>query len=235
MRVCSITDIKAVVFDLDGTIVASNLDYRALRAEIRGYLIKKGVPASVLSLNENIFEMLQKTGVFAKNTGKSAEGMERIRSEALSIAEKYELEAAMDTGLLPGAVETLKILRLMGLKIGLCTIGSEKSASYILKRFKIADLFDVIVTRSMVSQVKPNPEHLEAVLKGLDVVPEESVVVGDSGSDVQCAKELNAIAVGLPTGVSTVKQLMNQGANYIVTSITDLPVLIEKICKGPVT
>jgi HAD superfamily hydrolase (TIGR01549 family) len=216
-------------------LVAFNLDYRALRAEIRGYLIKKGVPASVLSLNENIFDMLQKTEVYIKNTGKSPQGMERIRSEALSIAEKYELEAAMDTGLLPGAVQTLKTLRLMGLKIGLCTINSEKSASYILRRFKIADLFDVIVTRNMVNQVKPNPEHLEAVLKGLDVIPEESVVVGDSNSDIQCAKELEAIAVGLPTGVSTMRQLMSQGANYIVTSITDLPVLIEKMGKEPVT
>ena len=205
-----------------------------MRAEIRGYLIKKGVPASVLSLNENIFEMLQKTEVYIKNTGKSPQEMERIRSEALSIAEKYELEAAMDTGLLPGAVQTLKTLRLMGLKIGLCTINSEKSASYILGRFKIADLFDVIVTRNMVNQVKPNPEHLEAVLKGLDVIPEESVVVGDSNSDIQCAKELKAIAIGLPTGVSTMRQLMSQGANYIVTSITDLPVLIETMGKEPV-
>ena len=179
--------------------------------------------------------MLQKTEVYIKNTGKSRQGMERIRSEVWSIAEKYELEAAMDTGLLPGAVQTLKTLRLMGLKIGLCTINSEKSASYILRRFKIADLFDVIVTRNMVNQVKPNPEHLEAVLKGLDVIPEESVVVGDSNSDIQCAKELKAIAVGLPTGVSTMRQLMSQGANYIVTSITDLPVLIEKMGKEPVT
>jgi HAD superfamily hydrolase (TIGR01549 family) len=225
-------NVKAVIFDLDGTLVGFNLDYRALRAEVRGYLLKVGVPASVLSLQENIFEMLKKTEIFVRNSGKSAEEMAVIRSEALGIAEKYELEAAMSTGLLSGAVETLKALKRIGLKIGLCTINSEKSASYILQRFKIAEFFDVTVTRNMVSQVKPHPEHLQVVLKALSLAPEESVVVGDSSVDIQCARELRAIAVGLPTGISTVQQLTSQGANYIITSITDLPVLIEKINKA---
>jgi HAD superfamily hydrolase (TIGR01509 family) len=225
-------NVKAVIFDLDGTLVGFNLDYRALRAEVKGYLAKMGVPASVLSLKENIFEMLNKAEIFVKNSGKSTEKMAAIRSEALGIAEKYELEAAMSTGLLSGAVETLKALKRMGLKIGLCTINSEKSASYILQRFKIAEFFDVVVTRNMVSQVKPNTEHLQVVLKALSVAPEESVVVGDSSADVQCARELKAIAVGLPTGISTVQQLTSQGVNFIITSITDLPVLIEKLNKA---
>jgi HAD superfamily hydrolase (TIGR01509 family) len=225
-------NVKGVIFDLDGTLVGFNLDYRALRAEVKGYLSKMGVPASVLSLKENIFEMLNKAEIFVKNSGKSTEKMAAIRSEALGIAEKYELEAAMSTGLLSGAVETLKALKRMGLKIGLCTINSEKSAIYILQRFKIAEFFDVVVTRNMVSQVKPNPEHPQVVLKALSVAPEESVVVGDSSADMQCARELKTIAVGLPTGISTVQQLTNQGANFIITSITDLPVLIEKLNKA---
>ena len=223
--------VKAVVFDLDGTLVSFNLDYRTVRAEVRGYLLRIGVPASVLSVNESIFEMLNKTEIFVKNSGKPAEAVEKIRDEALAIAEKYELEAAMGTSLLPGASETLKALKRMGLKIGLCTINSEKSTNYILQRFKIADFFGVTVPRNKVSYVKPRPEHLEAALKALGAAPEETVVVGDSGVDMQSAKELKAIAVGLPTGVSSIEQLMSYGANYIITSITDLPILIEKIRK----
>ncbi|MBT0159928.1 HAD family hydrolase [Candidatus Bathyarchaeota archaeon A05DMB-2] len=225
-------NVKAVVFDLDGTLVGFNLDYRALRAEVRGYLSKRGIPASVLSLKENIFEMLKKAEIFVRNSGKSAEEMAAIRSEVFGIAETYEFEAAMSTGLLSGAVETLKALKQMGLKIGLCTIDSEKSTGYVLQRFKIAEFFDVVVTRDMVGQVKPHPEHLQVVLKALSVAPENSVVVGDSSADMQCARELRAIAVGLPTGISTVPQLMSHGADYIITSITDLPVLIEKINKA---
>lgn len=226
--------VKAVIFDLDGTLVSFNLDYRGLRAEVRGFLMKVGVPASVLSLKETIFEMLKKTEIFMKNSGKTAEAMGEIRREVLAIAEKYELEAARTTSLLPGAEETLKALRRMGLKIGLCTISGEKTAKYVLERFKIADFFDVSVPRDKVDYVKPSPEHLGLVLEALDAAPEETVVVGDSGVDMQSARELKAIAVGLPTGVSTMEQLMGHGADYVITSITDLPVLIEKLNKAQV-
>ena len=59
---------------------------------------------------------------------------------ALAIAEKYEMEAAVITSLQPGAVETLKELKKMNLKIGLCTTSSETAANYILQRFKICRL-----------------------------------------------------------------------------------------------
>jgi hypothetical protein len=49
---------------------------------------------------------------------------------------------------------------------------------------------------------------------------------------MKCARELNAIAVGLPTGVSSPKELISSGANYFITSITDLPALIEDLSKG---
>jgi phosphoglycolate phosphatase-like HAD superfamily hydrolase len=69
-------------------------------------------------------------------------------------------------------------------------------------------------------------------LKVLGVAPEETLVVGDGNVDMESAKELKAIAVGLPAGTARIDQLMKHGANYIITSITDLPVLIEKINKG---
>jgi HAD superfamily hydrolase (TIGR01549 family) len=227
--------IKAVIFDLDGTVATFNLDYKSVRGEVRSHLLNMGVPASLLIVNENIFEMLKKTEIFMKNQGKPAAAMEEIRREAMGIAEKHEMEAAKQTSLLPGAVETLKTLKRTGLKIGLCTINSEKSMDYILKRFNLASFFDATVSRDKVNHVKPSPEHLETTLKALGAAAAETVVVGDSISDMQGAKDLKAIAVGLPTGVSTTEQLIHNGANYIITSITDLPVLIERLNKAQAT
>ena len=224
--------IQAVIFDLDGTLASFNLDYKTMRAEVRSYLQRKGVPASVLSTRESIFEMLKKAEIYFKNTSKSDEVFVEIQKQALAIAEKFELEAASCTSLLPGANETLKALKRMNLKVGLCTINSQKAANYILQRFQIAGFFDVVVPRNMVRYVKPNPEHFETALKMLGTHPESTLIVGDSGVDMQSAKELKTIAVGIPTGASTVEQLTNQGANYIITSIADLPVLIEKINEG---
>ena len=223
--------IEAVIFDLDGTLASFNLDYRTVRAEVRSFLVKMGVPSSLLSINESIFEMLKKTEIFMKNTGKPEKALQEIRSQALAIAEKYELEAARITSLLSGVVETLKALKEMNLKIGLCTINGERSTNYILERFELMQFFDAVITRNKVKYVKPNPEHLEATLKALEKTADKAMVVGDGSTDMKSARELKAIAVGLPTGISSMEQLINSGANYIITSVTDLPILITKINK----
>ena len=223
--------IKAVIFDLDGTLVNFNLDYKTVRALVKGYLMNRGVPTEILSLKESVFEMLGKAEIWARNTGKSEDFLDEIRREALATTEGYEVEAAGRTSLFPGVVDMLKALRAMNLKIGLCTINSEKSVNRILERFGIAKLFDVTISRNQVKHVKPNPEHIQAALKVLDVSPEETVVVGDSRVDMQSAKRLGAIAVGLPTGVSSIGQLMDAGADYVVTSIADLPLLVERLQK----
>ena len=221
--------IKAVILDLDGTVALFNLDFKTVRALVKGYLMNRGVPGSILSLKESVFEMLRKTEMWAEHSGKSAKFLDEVLGDASDITERFELEAAANTSLLPGVMGTLKALREMGLKTGLCTINSENSVNRILQRFSIAALFDVVISRNQVRHVKPNPEHLAAALKVLGVPPEETVVVGDSRVDMQSAKELEAVAVGLPTGVSTVEQLMNSGADYVVTSMVDLPVLLARL------
>lgn len=221
--------VKAVIFDLDGTIASFNLDYKSLRGEVRSYLLRVGVPASVLSVKESVFDMLEKTRIYMKNNRRFDRAMEEIRNEALAIAEKYELEAASNTDILPGAYETLKTLKQLDLKIGLFTLNSGKAANHILQRFKLSSYFSVMVPRNKVNFVKPNPEHLETALKVLGVSPEETVVVGDGEVDMESAKELKAIAVGLSATGSKTKQLINRGANYIITSISDLPILLQKI------
>ncbi len=224
--------IDAVIFDLDGTLAHFNLDYKALRSEVRTYLMSIHVPVSVLNVNENIFEMLKKSEIFVKNRTKSSEAFEEVRTHTFSIAERYEMEAATTTSLLTGAVETLKEIQKMNLKTGICTSNSEKAANYILKRFKIDGFFEVVVSRDKVKYVKPHTEQFELALKKLGVNPKATLIVGDSVVDMQSAKELEAIAVGLTSDLSTTDQLMNNGANYIITSLNDLPVLIKEINKN---
>ena len=220
--------IKAVLFDLDGTLANFNLDYKTLRSEVRQYLMKNGVPTSLLKVNESIFDMLAKTEIFFKNNKKSTQNFTTIRQQCLMIAEKYEMEAASTTNLLPGAVETLKELTKLRLKLGLCTTSSKNAVTYIVDRFKIAEYFEVVVPRELVKRVKPDTEQFHLALKSLGVHTSDTIIVGDSAVDMESAKELKAIAVGLPTGYSTPEQLKSHGANYLITSLIDLPVLIKK-------
>ena len=224
--------IEAVIFDLDGTLAAFNLDYKALRGEVREYLLRTGVPPSVLQVNESVFDMLQKAELYFKNNAKSEQAFNEARAQSLAIAEKYEMEAAASTSLMPGALETLKELKELKVKMGLCTTSNETAAAYILERFKIKDYFGAAVARDKVKKVKPDTEQFELALKTLGVRPSAALLVGNGIVDMQSAKELKAVAVGLPTGFSTKEQLMKTGANYIITSLIDLPVLIKKIDKS---
>ncbi len=78
----TILPVEAVIFDLDGTLAHFNLDFKTLRSEVRSYLMRMGVPDSVLNVNESIFDMLTKTEIFVKNNGKPAVTFEEVRSQA---------------------------------------------------------------------------------------------------------------------------------------------------------
>jgi phosphoglycolate phosphatase len=117
----------------------------------------------------------------------------------------------------------------MRLKLGLCTINSEKSTNYILKKFRLTKSFDAIVPRNKVKQVKPNTEHLDTTLKALKVSPRQALIVGDGTRDMKCARELGVIAVGLSTGVSSQKELMASGADYLISSVADVPALVKDV------
>jgi len=223
--------INAVVFDLDGTLVKFKLDYKALRAEAIQHLTQEGFPASIFSLNESIFETLKKAKIYMKNNGEKEQGFSRVKKAIYRIAERYELQAARDTEPQPGVNETLKTLKKMKLKLGLFTINSDQATSYLLQQIRLKKYFDAVVSRDSVEMVKPDPQHLALVLQTLNVRPKGALVVGDSVIDMKSAEELKAIGVGIPTGISTPEALVQAGATYLITSLTDLPTLIHQFNK----
>ncbi|MCK5563476.1 HAD family hydrolase, partial [Candidatus Bathyarchaeota archaeon] len=221
--------IKAVIFDLDGTIVDFNLDYKSVRAEVIQVLNKQGFPSSIFSMNESIFSMLEKAEIYVRNNGRRDIDIARVKEEALSVANRHELQAAHTTRLVPGILETLKTINKMKLKMAIFTVNGEKSASYILRSFRLKRFFDAMITRESVSAVKPDPTHLEAALRALNVEPGEAIVVGDSKWDMECAQELNVIAVGVETGISSPKELISAGAAHLISSAIHLPDLIRQL------
>lgn len=221
-----------MIFDLDGTIVDFNLNYKAVRAEVIQFLTNQGFPQSIFSMNESVFEMLKKVEIYMRNNGKGEQEIMKTKEAVLSLVSSHELEAARSTRLIPGVLETLKALRKKGLKMALFTLNGEKSVSYILKCFRLESFFGAVFTRDFGLAVKPDSAHLEAVLGKLNVKPEEGIVVGDSVWDMMCAHELNVIAIGVVTGISSVQELTRAGATYIASSFTELPTLIQQLNKS---
>jgi len=225
--------VKAVVFDLDGTIVNFNLDYKSAKAEVIEFLNNHGFPQSIFSINERFFEILKKAEIYMQNHHVNTKDFARLKKDVLAIMEKYEMQSAKTTQILPGALETLQALRKMKIKLGLFTVNNKKSTEHVLLTFRLKPYFQTVVTRDSVPMVKPDPVHLETVLKSLKVKPDETIVVGDSTLDMKSAKELNIFAVGASTGLATPEELTRAGANCLISSPIDLISLVEKSNEKP--
>ena len=221
--------IKAVIFDLDGTLVKFKLDIKACRTEVIQYLTEQGFPRSLFSMKESAFDMLVKVKKRIATKEIEAQKFAEIEKTVFSIVEEFELEAARTTEMFPGIPETLKALKDTNLKIALCTISGEKATKYILDRFRLEPFFDAVIMREDVPEVKPNPIHLKAVLEALKVGTQEAVLVGDSVKDIECAVQLNVLAVGVTTGLSSIEELICSGAHYIASSANDVPILIKQL------
>ena len=223
--------IKAVIFDLDGTLKEFNLDTKACRTTLINRLTQEGFPRSLFSLNETAFDMLKKIKNSRLIEGEKNMDFSKIRDMIFSVVEDFELEAAKTAKIFEGIPETLQALRDMKLEIALCTISSEKPTNYILKRFHIEQFFDAVITRDSVFEVKPHPKHLEAALDALKVRAQEALLVGDSVKDIQCAVQLNVLAVGVTTGLSSMEELSRSGAHYIASSANDIVTLVLQLSK----
>ena len=223
--------IKAVIFDLDGTLVPFTLDIKSCRTKVIQYLTEQGFPSSLFSTKETAFDMLVKTESHMKTAGINEQKFAEIKKMVHSTVESFELKAAQSTKMFPSVPETLKTLKDMKLKVALCTISGEKATKRIIDRFVLAAFFDAVIVREDVPAVKPDPIHLEAVLAALKVRPQEAVLVGDSSKDIICARHLKVLAMGVTTGISSMDALVNAGAHYIASSVAELPCLIMQLNK----
>ena len=219
--------IKAVIFDLDGTLVPFTLDVKACRTKVIQYLTEQGFPPQRFSMKETAFDMLLKVKKGTSTKKLENQRFIEIEKTVHSIVESFEVKAAKTTKLFPGIPETLKALREMNLKTALCTISGKKATKQVLDSFGLEEFFDVVVPREAVSAVKPDPIHLKVVLEALKVDAKEAVFVGDSTKDVICATHLNVLAVGVTTGLSSRDKLVCAGANYVASSANEVLRLVR--------
>lgn len=218
---------KAVVVDLDGTLIEFKIDYMPLRAEVIKLLVGKGLHGNLFSTSDSMFKMLDKAEVFLRDKGETGGKLREIYEATFALADPYEIDAVRQANLIPGAKDALQSLREMGLRLGLFTTDGIKATKYALSKFGLGPFFDAVVTREDIQKVKPDSAHLLATLKPLNVTPKDAVVVGDSMIDVMCARAVEALAVGVTTGFSTSEDLKKVGADYIIQSISELPSLLQ--------
>ena len=102
-------------------------------------------------------------------------------------ADKVATRECPNVELYPDAIATLQALHKTGKKVALVTTSRHEQIDPLIKKYNLQELFKEIICGDDVLHHKPHPEPIEAALKLLGAEKEESVMVGDSASDIGAA------------------------------------------------
>ena len=205
---------EAVVFDLDGVLIDSRLDYRRMREAIRGLLREAGVELEGFE-DLKIWEMLNIAHRrYMELGGGEADwrGLMRRIDEALS---QIEIEALPWVKVNPEAPEVLSALRIRGLKIGVATRSCRIYAERSLQRVGLRRYIDALLARDDVQHPKPDPRHLLDVIRLLKVEPSKTLYIGDTTTDLEAARGAGVHFLGLLTSSEWSRRLLEEGCQVI--------------------
>ncbi len=196
--------IKALLFDLDGTILDS---VPVILDATREVCDQMGLEFDADFVRSNIGIPLEPQGVLMAGE-RGPEFVERYRA-------LYENYRGLDTRLFPGADEGLLKLMDEGLRLGLVTSKSLLETSRIIEESGIARHFEVVVTADHVANHKPHPEPILKALETLGVTADEAVYVGDATFDVEAAAQAGVAMLGVSWGAGLRRDLESGSAKVV--------------------
>lgn len=200
---CILMRFKALVTDLDGTLVTLPIDWDKLRERVR----------KILKTNHPLKPI-------APNVPKAARGDPILIEKAFKLIEKEELKASESVKFDEELYEFFQWIKWRGMKVGLVTLQGRRSAKRTLERLGILKFFDSIVTRE---NSLMRCEQLLVTLRKLNTKPSETIFVGDTRSDIIAGKELGLFMVIVGSKSYEVKGDMS------VSKITELQSLLGRV------
>ncbi len=215
--------IKAVIFDLDGTLCNTLADLTAAVNEaISPYSSEKKSEAEVCSMIGDGIPML-----LSRALGDAAD--ERQKEKAYKTFKKYYSEHLTDnTYAYDGIEQTLSALKEMKLRLAVLTNKNQAFAEEIVKTL-LPRKFDVILGAKPSMPKKPDPTGAFFVARKLKVNTDECVIVGDSANDINTASNCGAVSIGVPWGFRSVDELRANHARFIAAEPSEIAEIIKRI------
>lgn len=166
---------KAVVFDLDDTLVILDVDWAAVREKILSAM-QRGYGSRVTASGI--------TSLF--NTISDALGTDAFK-QAGRIAEPDEVQGARTALPIRPSLELLRKFHSKGTPVVIHSSNSRASIEEALKTFDVLDMVEFIVSRDDVSRLKPDPQGMKKILERLKLDPKDVLMIGDSEHDERAA------------------------------------------------
>lgn len=223
---------QAIVFDFDGTLSDTPLNFVIMRANaihaitalvedhphIAMYLEGKECsvlfPAMAPMEHGKKVPFLEELNRFCRLF--PLELQQIIRQNALASIEHTEVSAASRARLFPGVRECLRLGRQKGVHFGIVTRNCRRA---VLAAFPdIENFVGCVLTREDVAKVKPHPEHLLHALRLLGCPPEQALMVGDHIMDIEVGRNAGTKTAGVATGEASFSSLASEKPDYIAHS-----------------
>lgn len=214
---------KAVIFDLDGTLIRSSVNFAKFRSKLIEYMKERGADLSRYNLTGTTVDMIDEFDRECRERGLTEETIQGYLDEIDAILNDIEMERIGETLPMPDALEVLEYLRKKGILVGVLTRGCP---SYAQRAIGIAGLdgcIDAVVARDLKSGVapKPSPKAAFQLLDMLGAGPEEVVMIGDFSIDFDCAKNSGIRFFGIVSNENSKKSLKECGCEEIVSDLKD--------------
>ena len=216
----------ALLFDLDGTLIDSVADIAAAVNELLALsaLGPLTVP-QVRSIIGRGVETLVERAFFLAGAPLQPNG---LKQEFARMQDIYPRHLTGLTTLMPAAAETLAVLSQDGIALGLATNKPQRFIEIILDYYGLAHMFGSAIGGDAGVDKKPAPDMLIAAMDELGVGPRDTVMVGDSSSDVAAARAAGVQVVIVRGGYTTTPP-DRLGADLVIASLGDLPVALPDL------
>lgn len=216
--------VKAVLFDLDGTLVNSLADL----ASCTDYALNKhGFPAhDTESYKYFVGDGIPKLIERALPQDKRTEDIKTLVYN--TFIGRYRLHFSDKTVAYDGIPELLDRLSAAGLKTAVVSNKAQEMADAVVEKI-FTHKFDLVFGKREGIPAKPDPTAVTEAAKLLGVPVSECVLVGDSGMDVAAAANAGCTGIGVLWGFRTERELIENGACGIAKAPSDIWDLIKKL------
>jgi pyrophosphatase PpaX len=205
-------ELKAILFDLDGTLINS-VDHivDCWQHTVRTCLGREMTRDEILpTLGRTLYDAFEEIA-----PGRSEELYQVYR------AHQRETHDTMVT-LVAGTNETLSALKQTGLLLGVVTAKRLQTAMEGLNLFDLAPYFDTVVTLEDSSKHKPSPDPLLVAAQRLSIRPEEAIYVGDARVDIEAGHAAGMKTAWVTWGAGTLGNLNGIEPDYTFDSMAEV-------------